>query len=91
MKTLIIILALALTATASYAQCQKNVVLKFNEITEIRDTVRSTLKVNGTFTFRKDKIVMKAERTGGNMIIDSEIRAVLHVSGILPKYREKRI
>jgi ribosomal protein S5 len=91
MKTLIIILALALSTTASYAQCEKNVVLKFNEITEIRDAVRSTLKVNGTFTFRKDKIVMKAERTGGNMIIDSEIRAVLHVSGILPKYREKRI
>ena len=77
MKNLILIPVLALTLNTAFAQCEKNALLKFDEITEIRDGISSPIKVEGTFAFSKDKIVMKASRAGGEMIIESDIKSIL--------------
>src|SRR5687768_2828623 len=73
MKTLFIIVFSLLTQL-TFAQCDKDFLLNFNEITEIRGTTNSPMKTEGTINFSKDQIVIKAKVNGGEKVITSQVR-----------------
>ncbi len=73
MKTLTTIL-LAVLTQLTFAQCDKDFLLNFNEITEIRGTTNSAMKTEGIISFSKDKIIIKAIVKGGEKVITSNIR-----------------
>jgi len=73
MKTVFITLFSLLTQL-TFAQCDKDFLLNFNEITEIRGATNSPMKTEGTISFSKDKIVIKAIMNGGEKLITSQIR-----------------
>ncbi|WP_207429763.1 hypothetical protein [Pedobacter sp. SYSU D00535] len=75
MKTLFILL-LAAVSQLSYAQCDKNFLLNFNEITEIRGTSSSPMKSEGTISFSKNVIIIKALINGSEKLITSQVRSV---------------
>jgi len=56
MKTLLIT-AFSLLTQLTFAQCDKDFLLNFNEITELRGTTNSPMKTEGTINFSKDKIL----------------------------------
>jgi len=73
MKTLLIT-TFSLLTQLTFAQCDKDFLLNFNQITEIRGITNSPMKTEGTINFSKDKIVIKAIMNGGEKVITSQVR-----------------
>ena len=73
MKTLLIT-TFSLLTQLTFAQCDKDFLLNFNEITEIRGTSNSVMKAEGTISFSKDKIFIKAIMNGNEKLITSQVR-----------------
>lgn len=76
MKTLILLMASLLSYHVSSAQCTKNLLLKFDQVTEIRDTSRTSFKTEGSISFTKEKILIRISVNGTEQVIESTIDLV---------------
>jgi hypothetical protein len=76
MKTLIFLMASLLSYHVSSAQCTKNLLLKFDQVTEIRDTSRTSFKTEGSINFTKEKILIRISVNGTEQVIESTIDLV---------------
>lgn len=76
MKTLILLLASVFTYHLSNAQCPQKLLLKFDQVIEIRDSVQNSIKSGGTISFTKEKILIMIAVNGVERTIESTIDAV---------------
>ena len=76
MKHFIILMLSTLTCSLCVAQCPKNLLLKFSQVTEIRDEARTPFKTEGIIRFSQDSILISSKVNGEDRVIESTIDSV---------------
>jgi hypothetical protein len=81
MKTFIMSLLFAAFASTGLAQCDKEVVLKFNRLTESKVLQAGTpQQIEASINFSKDRIIITAMMGGSAKTIESNVKKVIFCS-----------